>query len=201
MSKKVKICGLSRAVDIDVINQYKPDYCGFIIDFPKSHRNIGIDTLEKFTNQLDKNNVTPVGVFVNEPVETVAELLNDDIIRVAQLHGSEDNEYISELKMLTNNATVWQAIQIKSDEDIEKANTSTADFIILDAGQGAGVTFDWSHLAKVNRDYGLAGGLNFDNIGDALKTGATLLDVSGGVETDRLKDAEKIKRFIELVRE
>ena len=198
--KKIKICGLFRDEDIQAVNLSKPDFAGFIINFPKSHRNLSLEKLEMLTNQLSSD-VKAVGVTVDQPVQMVAELINKKIIDISQLHGHEDNEYIQNLKELIPAGTpIWQAIQIKSLEDVARANRSLADFIILDAGQGAGVTFDWSVLDGIDREYGLAGGINTDNIDKALKTRATLIDVSGGAETEKLKDPSKIHMIIERVR-
>lgn len=196
--KKVKICGLFRQEDIEAVNQIRPDYCGFVINFPKSHRNVSPDTVRLLRSGLDAA-VTPVGVFVDQPAELVAELLNSHTISVAQLHGSEDETYLAALRNLTDRP-VWQAFQVRAAADLERAAASTADFVLLDAGQGAGKVFDWSRLAGFPRAFGLAGGLQTDNLDDALKTEATLLDVSGGVETEKRKDAEKIREFVARVR-
>lgn len=198
LKKKVKICGLSRECDISMVNELKPDFCGFIINFPKSKRNVNVDRLKELVKDLNPD-VIPVGVFVNQPAELIAELLNDNVIAIAQLHGSEDNEYIKELRNLTNK-TIWKAIQIKDKCDIISCNDCLADFLIIDSGQGSGVTFDWTFLEGLDRPFGLAGGLNLDNVGEALKTSARLLDVSGGVETDGFKDYDKVKAFIDSVR-
>ena len=196
--KKIKICGLSRPVDIAAVNLYKPEYCGFIIDFPKSRRNVTPKKVGYLRSMLDSD-IVPVGVFVDHPAEKIAELLNENVISAAQLHGNEDEDYIKHLKTLTDKS-VWKAFQIKSRDDIEKAENSTADFVLLDAGQGSGNTFDWSLLDDMTRPYALAGGLNPENVTFAMKTGAQLLDVSGGVETDGYKDPKKIKEFIDKVR-
>jgi len=198
--KQIKICGLSREEDIREINKFRPDFAGFIINFPKSHRNVSPEKLETLSRQLSKE-IKAVGVTVDQPIELLADLIGRQIIDIAQLHGKENNDYIRKLKGLIPAGTpVWQAIQIKSPEDVIRANESEADFVILDAGQGAGVTFDWSVLDDIHREFGLAGGINLDNIGQALKTKAVLIDVSGGVETDKLKDSSKIENMIAFVR-
>ncbi|MGN0401398.1 MAG: phosphoribosylanthranilate isomerase [Acetatifactor sp.] len=196
--KKIKICGLSRPEDIEAVNLLKPEYCGFVINFPKSSRSLQPEQVRILREKLDRS-VTPVGVFVNQPPELVAELLNRDVISVAQLHGQEEEAYLDALRRLTEKP-VWQAFQIKTGEELQRAAGSRADFVLLDAGQGEGRTFDWSCLEDFHRPFGLAGGLNADNLPRALKTRAELLDVSGGVETDGHKDPEKIERFISLVR-
>ena len=196
--KKIKICGLYRDEDINIINEYLPDYCGFIINFPKSHRNISIEKLKALRERLDKK-VIPVGVFVDHSPKVIADLLNENVISIAQLHGIENDEYIKDLKKMTDK-TIWKAFQINSDEDVKAANKSIADFVILDAGQVTGKTFNWKYLNKINREYGLAGGLNLNNLDDALLTDAVLLDVSGGVESEKIKDKNKIKEFIKRTR-
>ncbi len=198
-SPKVKICGLKRPEDIDYVNRLNPDYIGFIINFPSSHRSLSPSEVMILRKNLSKD-ITPVGVFVDEKPETVAGLLNDGTISVAQLHGKEDRDYIEVLRSLTDR-DIWQAIQIKSMEDVKKANESPADFVILDAGQGSGQVFDWELLKRIERPYGLAGGLNMNNLPEALETEAVLLDVSGGVETDRKKDFNKMKTFLETARQ
>ena len=196
--KEVKICGLRTIEDIKAINELKPDYCGFIINFPKSKRNISVETLRTLTAALCSD-VTPVGVFVDQPPEFIAELLNDGTIKIAQLHGNEDNDYIEDLMDLTD-GQIWQAFQVHSKEDVENAAESMADLVILDAGQGTGKAFNWELISGFPGPFALAGGLNTENANEALKTDAVLLDVSGGVETDGKKDYEKIKKFIEAVR-
>lgn len=196
--KQVKICGMMCEQDIAYVNEIGPDYCGFIINFPKSHRNLSKEQVRKLRKGL-KENIKPVGVFVDEPLEQVAELLNEGSIEIAQLHGKEDNDYIERLKNLTCKP-IWKAFQIKSREDVEAAGKSIADFVILDKGQGSGETFDWSYLDAMTRPFGLAGGLNMDNVKEALRTKAILLDTSGGVETNQRKDKEKIRAFVEAVK-
>lgn len=197
--KQVKICGLFREEDIITINQAKPDYCGFIINFPKSHRNIDTNKLIQLTKNLDKK-IKAVGVFVDQPIEIVSQILNSGHISIAQLHGNEDNIYISELRKQTD-SEIWQAFQINTFEDVRKAMSSDADFILLDAGKGSGHTFNWEYLKEINRPFGLAGGIRMENLEEALKTNAKLLDISGGVETDKLKDEKKIFEIIQMIRQ
>lgn len=197
--KKVKICGLKRPEDIQAVNSAKPDYCGFVVEFPGSIRSISIENLQLLRSQLSRD-ISAVGVFVNKPAEYVASLLNDDMIDIAQLHGSEDNSYVESLRRLTSKP-IWKAFQIKSYHDISEARESLADFVILDAGQGSGKSFDWELLKDFTRPFGLAGGLNIESLDAAIKTSAILLDVSGGVESNGSKDADKIQHFVRAVKE
>lgn len=195
-SVKIKICGLSRLCDIQYVNEAKPDYCGFIVDFPKSHRSVSVSRMEQLINGLTEG-VIPVGVFVDAPVEMVADCVNRGILTHVQLHGKEDNTYIRELRNLTGEAgkkvTVFQAFKVTDMQTLRKAQNSEADRILLDNGQGTGKTFDWSLLHDVKRPFILAGGLTPENLPDAIdRVHPWGVDLSSGVETDRLKDREKI---------
>ena len=197
---KIKICGLFRACDIEAVNAYRPDWCGFIINFPKSHRNLEPDAVRALRAKLDPG-IVPVGVFVDQPVEDVAKLLTDGTISVAQLHGHEDDGYIARLRALAPGREIWKAIKVRSQADLDAANASTADLVVLDNGYGTGQTFDWSLAGGIDRPFLLAGGLTPENIPDAiLQLHPYGLDISSGVETEKLKDPEKIKAAISAAR-
>jgi len=195
---QVKICGLSRLVDIDIVNEERPDYCGFIINYPKSKRSLSPEDLSPLLARLGTH-ISPVGVFVDQPLDLVAGILNRTKIAVAQLHGKEDNEYIARLRLKTSKP-IWQAFEVTGIEDIDRAVNSQADLVLLDAGKGAGLAFDWTLLEGFPRPFALAGGLRLDKLERALRTGASLLDVSSGVESGGKKDPEKVKSFVNLVR-
>lgn len=105
---KIKFCGMKTLDDIFAANEIFPEYVGFVFA-SKSKRYITPAQAEKFRAALSKK-ILAVGVFVNEKISTVAELLNNGIIDAAQLHGNEDNAYIKNLRRLTNK-TVIQAFQ------------------------------------------------------------------------------------------
>lgn len=195
---KVKICGLSRPADIEAVNQYQPDYAGFIINFPKSHRNCTPEQVQALHAQLS-DSIPAVGVTVNQPLETVAALLEQGVIDIAQLHGQEDESYICELKRRTGKP-VWKAFRIRSADDLNAARASSADMILLDNGYGTGETFDWTLVRDIGRPFILAGGLCESNISDAAKMQPDAMDISSGVETNRVKDPEKIRILIERIR-
>lgn len=197
---KIKICGLFRPCDIDYVNEAKPDYCGFIINFPKSHRNLTPEQVRTLREKLDSA-VSPVGVFVDEAPETVAALLKEGTISVAQLHGHEDENYIAALRALAPGCTIWKAYNVRAEEDLAAALASTADLVLLDSGQGTGQTFDWSLAAGVKRPFLLAGGLTPENIPQAIESVRPFgLDLSSGVETDKRKDREKILAAVAAAR-
>lgn len=195
---KIKICGLRSLNDIDIVNQYKPDYAGFIIDFPKSFRSLEIDEVSHLTSKLDSS-IQSVGVFVNEEIEVVKKLLKEDVIDIAQLHGSESEEYIHELKEDTNK-TIIKAFTIHCVEDVELAVQSSADYILLDQGKGSGQTFDWSLVPEMKRPFFLAGGLDENNLEKAKDLHPYAFDLSSGVETNKIKDENKIRNCIHICR-
>ena len=195
---KVKICGLSRECDIEYANRLKPDYIGYVF-WQRSRRYVTREQAEALTRRLD-GAITPVGVFVDEEPELVSRLANDSTIKLIQLHGHENEEYLRELKSMTD-APIIKAFKIRGDEDIEKANTFPSDYILLDNGYGTGQTFDWSFVRGIKRPFFLAGGVNADNVRNAIdKLSPYAVDISSGVETDGHKDFDKMLHFINKVR-
>ncbi len=195
---KIKLCGLSRQCDIEWANGLKPDYIGFIF-WSKSKRNVSPEKARELKALLSPD-IKAVGVFVNEPIENVAELLSNNTIDIAQLHGSEDEEYIARLRTLSDKPII-KAFLLKSKEDAERAEKSTADAVLLDSGTGTGTSFDWSLLKNISRPYFLAGGLYPENVGIAVDTLSPFaVDVSSGIETDNLKDKNKMAAFVKAVR-
>ncbi|MDR2864638.1 MAG: phosphoribosylanthranilate isomerase [Spirochaetaceae bacterium] len=208
---KIKICGLFRDNDIDFVNEAKPDYAGFV--FTKSARQISEAAAAKFRAKLHKN-IISVGVFKNTTLDDIVRLYNKHIISIAQLHGEESDEYIYALKT-RGVMTVIKALKIregmgKKSLETESASYKNADFLLFDSSGGSGKTFDWdllrtsdSRLAppEMRRTpYFLAGGINCDNIDQAIKMKPFCIDVSSGVETDGLKDRDKIIKMVSSVR-
>lgn len=200
MVTKLKICGLYRLEDIDMINQVKPDYCGFVIHVPKSHRNVSLEEVEKLAQNVD-NTITKVGVFVDEPTEIIEDLLKRGVIDVAQLHGMEGNATIRKIQRTTGKPVV-KAFVISAKTDMEEIENSAADMVLLDAGRGQGKTFDWSCVNKIKRPFILAGGIDRRNVKMAIeRCHPYAIDVSSGVETNQIKDMEKIKEIKELTKQ
>ena len=196
---KIKMCGLSRAEDIQAANAIKPDYIGFVFA-EISKRKVSALEASKLKSKLDPA-VKAVGVFLDDKLDFVASMLNLGIVDVVQLHGSEDEEYIEKVRKITNKPII-KAFIIRSEEDVKRAERSTADYILLDGGKGEGRAFDWSLLKEIKRPYFLAGGLNPNNVGDAVKALKPFaVDVSTGIETDGVKDREKMTAFANTVRE
>lgn len=195
---KIKLCGLSHSQDIAAVNQWKPEYIGFVF-YKKSMRYVSPEKAKILKKQLLPE-IQAVGVFVNEPPAFIARLLEEEIIDAAQLHGQEDFHYIRTLRSLTDKPLI-QAIQIRTREDLYHAADSTADFLLLDSGAGTGQTFDWSLLHHIRQNYFLAGGLDSQNVADAISQLHPYgVDISSGIETNGRKDKEKIAAFVAAVR-
>lgn len=195
---KIKLCGLSRPCDIEAANRLKPEYIGFVF-LPKSKRYVDYEKARELKNLLSPK-IKAVGVFVDESPQTVAELLNNGIIDIAQLHGGEDEDYIRLLRNLTDKPII-KAFRIQSEDDILRAEESSADYILLDSGMGTGTVFNWDLIQNIKRPYFLAGGLDCDNVGEAVgRLHPYAVDVSSGIETNGLKDKEKMAAFVALAR-
>lgn len=200
---KIKICGIKRLEDIEIVNKYKPDYIGFV--FYKNSRYVDFETAKELKSKLDKS-IRAVGVFVNEPIDFIVKLCISNIIDVVQLHGDEDDEYIKQLRALVK-CRIIKAVRVKSAEQILQEEQKKCDFLLLDTYKkdvygGSGEKFNWDLIPDdLVKEYFLAGGLNADNIQLAIKTlHPFCVDVSSSVETDGVKDEQKIKKIIEKVR-
>ena len=195
---KIKLCGLSRTCDIAAANELCPEYIGFVFA-PKIKRYVSPEKATEL-KQLLHPNIKAVGVFVNESLQNVAELLKNGVIDVAQLHGNEDDEYIKELRKLTDKPII-KAFRVERERDIREANESTADYVLLDSGAGTGTVFDWTLIARIERPYFLAGGLDTENVSMAIKKlNPYAVDVSSGIETKGIKDKTKMATFVAAVR-
>lgn len=181
------------------MNDIRPDYVGFVF-WPKSRRVITEEQAAILKQELDPS-IRAVGVFVNERPERIIELLNREIIDLAQLHGDEPEEQIEMIQKATGKPVI-RAIQIRDRADILKCQKTQADYLLLDSGKGSGVTFDWSLIAQTERPFFLAGGLHPGNVEEAIRNYHPYsVDVSSGVETDGKKDQKKIQEFIRRARD
>ena len=196
---RIKLCGLMRPCDIEWANALMPDYIGFVFA-KKSKRYVAPERAMVLREGL-ASGIRVVGVFVNEVPEAVTALLNDGIIDVAQLHGSEDADYIKALRKLTDRPLI-KAFRIDSTADLDRARRSPADHILLDHGAGGtGSAFDWALLQGFDRPCFLAGGLDPENVAQAVKAlHPFAVDVSSGVETEGVKDISKMTAFVSAVR-
>ncbi len=196
---KIKICGLCQERDIDFVNQYLPDYAGFVVNYPRSHRSLSPERAEQLVRLLNPG-IPAVGVIVDQSLDAAAELLRRGAADILQLHGSEDEDYIRALRETTGRE-IWKAFRIEGEADLERAVKSCADMVVLDNGRGTGEVFDWSLIRDFPRPYFLAGGLNPQNVVGAVKRLHPYgIDLSSGVETDGVKDKGKLSSVISSVR-
>ena len=196
---KIKICGIKRLEDVEMVNRYKPDYIGFV--FADSKRKVSHDLAKELRNNLDSD-IIPVGVFVDSPQDEILKLFDDGIIEIAQLHGSESEQYILDLKKRTNGELkIINAIEMTQEIDLLEYNDSNSDYLLLDSGKGSGKTFDWSLIRKdIKKEFFLAGGLNSENVTQAINEfNPYAIDLSSSLETDGFKDENKIKEIMEVI--
>ena len=202
VQKKIKICGLRRKEDITYVNECLPDYIGFV--FAPSRRQV---TKEQALDlkQILSPKIKAVGVFVNEKPEIIIDLVKSGVIDVIQLHGDETQKDICKLKKETQ-VPIIKAVRVKNAEDIKSADTLSSDYLLFDSYQkdsygGTGISFSWDMIPDdLQHPYFLAGGLNESNIEYALRIPAFGYDISGGVETEGVKDYEKIKKIMSMIR-
>ena len=215
---KVKMCGISKVETIPAVVEAKPDYMGLV--FASSKRQVTVDQAKTLVEELHKqytkrynngaeqsNNdeIKTVGVFVNETLDNLVSIATETNLDAVQLHGDEDEAFIQSLKERTN-VEVWKAVQIRSAADAEVWIDSSADMLLFDAYHkdergGTGEVFDWTSLDEFERPFMLAGGIDGTNVARAIRTVRPYgIDISSGIETNGVKDDEKIKAFTNIVR-
>ena len=196
---KIKICGLTRLADIEAVNAAQPDYIGFV--FATSKRRIDMETARTLKQSLYPG-IKAVGVFVNHPVVEIIALAEQGIIDIIQLHGDEDEATVRLLQAQTG-LPVIRAFRINSQADIKETATDYRLFDTYDPTQygGSGAAFNWNLLDGITGDFFLAGGLNSGNIEAAIQqVNPYCVDISSGVETDGVKDRDKIIEIVEMIR-
>ncbi|MGC1304272.1 MAG: phosphoribosylanthranilate isomerase [Caulobacteraceae bacterium] len=212
MSVLVKICGLSTPDAVRAAVDGDADLVGFVF-FPKSPRSVTPELASVLAERARAQGVKVVAVTVDasdETIDAIARTLQPDLI---QLHGHETPARASEVRTRTG-AGVIRALRVSDVADLDAAPAfeEAVDYLMFDAKApvgavlpgGNGVAFDWSLLAgrSYARPWFLAGGLNPENVAEAVKaSGASLVDVSSGVETvPGVKDPALIKAFLEAAR-
>ncbi len=194
---RVKMCGLRSEADVRAVLELRPDFAGFILS-GGFRRSISRETFAELSAMLIGSGVKRVGVFVNEPLDSIIGFA--DYIDVIQLHGSEDEDYIRSLRKLTDKPII-KAITVRSEADIEASRASSADYVLLDSGTGTGSTFEHSLIADIDRPFFLAGGLTAENVSEAIRLYEPFaVDASSSLETDGIKDKTKMAAFLIAVR-
>lgn len=200
MVTKVKICGITCRTDVEYINEFKPEFAGFVMFFPKSKRNVDTKTAQALVSQLD-NSIKSVAVMVSPTLDQIkqAESCGFDYL---QIHGELSDKTLEAVKI-----PVFRAFNVTDIDKMNKYenNKNIAGFVFDAHTPGSGKTFDWSLLKDIphsNKLFVLAGGLNIQNVEQAiLNVKPDVVDVSSGVEGEKCKDKQKISKFIDIVRQ
>lgn len=214
----VKLCGLRRKEDIEAVNRIKPEFIGFIL-WDKSKRWVTYEQAKEL-KQLLHPQIQAVGVFVDEKKETVLKYLEDGVIDVAQLHGNEPESELVWLKERTEKPIIkmihmekQEEMALLSEEQkesrikelVDMIQNTKADYLLFDSGKGTGMPFAWEQIEKIRdqitKPFFLAGGMDAINAKEAIdRLKPFALDVSSAVETDGVKDEEKMKAFVDVCR-
>jgi phosphoribosylanthranilate isomerase len=207
---KVKICGVRTPVIIEEAGKAGADFIGLVL-FPKSPRHLELEEARVLA-VIARGKIGTVAVLVDpddELIRGVAERVRPDLI---QLHGNETPARVTAIKAMTG-LPVMKAIPVAEAADVRRAGdyAGSADYILFDSKSspdaslagGNGVPFDWQALAGVKPPFALSGGLTAETVGEAIRvTGATLVDVSSGVERARgEKDAKLVASFIRAAKQ
>ncbi|MCH5187397.1 MAG: phosphoribosylanthranilate isomerase [Oscillospiraceae bacterium] len=201
---KLKLCGIRRIEDVQMINNAAPDYAGFIF-WPKSRRYISPADAKILRVSLSRG-IKAVGVFVNEAPEKVAQAARTAQLDVVQLHGDENENYISRLRRLYA-GEIWKAVGVVTADDVRRASQLSADMLLFDAfdpeqrgGTGKRINLSAITGSGVDRPYFLAGGINAMNVREILDTVIPYgIDVSSGFEVDGVKNKQKLAEFLETI--
>lgn len=204
---KIKICGITKLIEVDYMNEVMPDYVGFV--FAESKRKISKEIAKDLVKNLNKN-IQKVGVFRNNTMMEILDIVNGVSLDVIQLHGDEDMDFILELRGNINpSIEIWKAISIVNEETLNNYIHYEVDGVILDGvNPGSGRQFEWINIDKdkIKCKVFLAGGVNEDNVLEGIEIiNPDGVDVSSSIEIIdknglRVKSLEKIKRLIRKVR-
>ena len=190
---KVKICGLSTKEAVKTAVSAGADYIGFV--FAPSKRQVTLEQAAEMAKLIPAN-VKKVGVFVSPNRTELLEAIEKVGLDFVQVHGQVADDLFENLSCAS-----IQAVQVDGDGHVPN---SQADYLLFDAPvAGSGQTFDWDQLdmTELAQPFFIAGGLNEDNVARAIQHFSPFaVDVSSGVETNGQKDHEKIRRFIERVK-
>ena len=197
---KLKICGLSKPDDVTTCIRYKVDYCGFILNFPKSHRFISLEDAKILTG-LKKQNTKFVGVLVS-PKENELEIFSKLNLDYFQLYGNYNNEQLIDIRRKYKKKIIT-TIQVKNKEDVAnyKKVEEGSDIILWDSTgyqESLGWDFNWIKAVSTNKEKMIAGNITMEKLNDLINL-ANIVDVSGALETNKVKDIDKIKKFINRI--
>ena len=198
---KLKVCGLSNQIDVQTCINNNVDFCGFILNYPKSHRYISFEKVKKLLS-IEKNKTQYVGVLVEPSLEELSKFskLNLDYF---QLYGKYDDSSLKEIKEKFGKKIIT-TIQVKSKNDIRAyKNIERVSDIILWDSTGYEKSLSWNHYwikdIKIKGEKMIAGNITKDKLSDLSKL-ADIVDVSGALETNKVKDIKKIEDFVTHVK-
>lgn len=202
---KVKLCGVKRPEDVAMMNEFRPDYVGFV--FAGEKRRVSPETAAELAARLD-GGIGRVGVFVDEEPEAVARTAKLAGLDVVQLHGDESAACVAALRGLLPGVAVWKAVRVRDKTGIPAALGLGADLLLLDSfspgeygGTGKTADFGLIRRARLRVPFFLAGGLNETNLERAVREVSPYgVDLSSGIETNGVKDRRKIERVMRILR-
>ena len=199
---QVKVCGLSTAKQVETCLEYGADFCGFILNYKKSHRFINYKIAEELT-KINKKKTSYVGVFVDPTIEELKAFskLNLDYF---QIYGDFSNDEIVRFKEETQKKIII-ALQIKQEQDVLKYKSyeKVADITLFDSSglhQSLSWNYNWIKTVPSSITKMLAGNISIDML-EKLKEITDIIDVSGALETDKVKDVIKIKNFLDKIKQ
>ena len=196
-----KICGLAEKNQVKTCLEYGASMCGFILFYPKSHRNLSLQKVSELTSI--KNSKSNVAVMV-EPSKSDLEKIKDLNFQYYQIYGNQDPAEINEIKKI-NNVKIIKALTIETEKDVLKYKKyeAVSDIILFDSiGREKSLSFDHSLLKDVPKNVikMIAGNIQVQDLEKISKI-ADIVDVSGAVETEKKKDLTKIKEFLLKIKE
>jgi len=199
---QAKVCGLKTADQVESCIEHGADFCGFILNYKKSHRFIDYQTAEHLT-KINKKNTSYVGVLVNPTIDEIEKFSNLNL-DYFQIYGELSIEQLVSIK-LKYNKKIIMALQIKEEKDIlaYKIYENIADIILFDSSglhQSLSWNYDWIKSVPSSVTKMLAGNINISML-ENLREITDVVDVSGALETDKVKDIIKIKAFLEKIKQ
>ncbi len=201
INAKIKICGLKSVEDVLKINDFNIDYVGFV--FAESKRKVSKEKALEMKKAL-KPTIKTVGVFADMSYAEISEIADYVGLDVIQLHSDEDNEFCQKFQ----GKTIWKSISVNDTEpEIIAEKYKNIDGFLLDTYTkdlrgGSGKTFKWTLAKDFSKKYFtiLAGGLSEENIIDAYNAvKPNVMDLSSSVETEGIKDYNKIKSLMRRI--
>ena len=198
---KLKACGLSNPIEVETCVSLNVNYCGFILNYPKSHRHIPLKKAEHLTN-INKGNTEYVGVLVkptNEELDKFSKLNLDYF----QLYGDFSSIELIKIKEKFKKKII-STIQVKKKNDIDKHKLIElgSDIILWDSSgyeESLSWNYNWLKTVSIKVEKMIAGNITIDKIQN-LEGLADAVDVSGALETNKVKDINKIKEFTKEIK-